>query len=169
MWQIIVIIMLTVGLVICGLIYLYMHKLEVSKYHAAAYRMVKEETLELSLKNKLLVGYHGQKLMVYLKWRNGDRQGYVFSPEKGIRIGRIPECNEICIQENLISGEHCKIYISENRLAVQDFQSANGTWVRRGLFKHRVQGAEYIMTGDVLQIGSIKIKIILFWIDTSNI
>ena len=103
--------------------------------------------------------------MLYLKWKDTQSQGYVFALENGVRIGRTPKENEICIRKDSVSGKHCVLYACNNRVAIQDLNSVNGTWIQRGLKKHEVQQMEYICDGDVLLIGGYKIKITIFVFD----
>lgn len=157
--------------VCCAAVYILINcrKAEMQKYYEAAYKMIKEVCLANALKNQAPRESVGQKIMVYLKWKDKKKQGYVFDPQQGIRIGRTPGMNEICIREQMVSGQHCVLYISENRLAVQDLNSANGTWICRGLKKHPVRGAEYLFTGDKLMVGGLKITVTIFTFDMAYI
>lgn len=138
---------------------------EQQKYYDAAYKMIKENCLNQAIRSKYVQQYDGQKVMVYLKWKDRQKQGFVFDPEGGVRIGRTPEENEICIKESTVSAQHCVLYLTEGRVAVQDFQSANGTWIKRGLRKYPVRGAELVFSGDKILVGSLKIKVTIFTFD----
>ncbi|MCI6464645.1 MAG: FHA domain-containing protein [Faecalicatena sp.] len=140
-------------------------KAEMQKYYDAAYKMIKENCLNNAIRNQSAPSYGGQKTMVYLKWKDEQKQGFVFDPDQGIRIGRSPGENEICIRDGAVSGRHCVIFLSQGRLAVKDLHSANGTWIIRGLKRRAVDMAEYLLTGDRLVVGTLKIKVTIFTFD----
>lgn len=144
-------------------------KAEMQKYYDAAYKMIKENCLNNAIRNQGIRKLGGQKIMVYLKWKDRQKQGFVFDPEMGIRIGRSPGENEICIREAAVSASHCVLFVSQGRLAVQDMHSANGTWIRRGFGRRAVERAEYLLSGDTLIIGTLKIKVTVFTFDMAYI
>lgn len=155
---------------IAGCIIWNRQKEEIKKYYDAADRMVKENCLDNAIRSKCVHNYGGKKTMIYLKWKDRKKkQGFVFDPEAGVRIGRTPGINEICVQEERISGRHCQIFLSGGQLAIQDMNSTNGTWIRRGLRKHPVEGAEYLFSDDKIIVGSLKITVTVFIFDTSYI
>lgn len=137
---------------------------ETEKYYQAAYKIIKEDLLDQAITNSRPRAYSGQKVMICLKWK-GSKEGYVFDPEKGVRIGRQVEGNELCIREIRVSSFHCRIFLMEGQPVVQDLNSSNGTWIKRGLSKKEVTEVSPIFTGDTLIIGSVKLKIILFCFD----
>lgn len=168
MWVIILIIVVTfIG--VMTYVITSSQKAEMQRYYEAAYRMIKEICLTNALKNQMQKEAVGQKIMIYLKWKDGEKQGYVFEPQQGVRIGRTPYVNEICIKNENVSGQHCMLYVSEGILAIRDLNSTNGTWVKRGLGKHRVQAAEYLFNGDKVSIGNLKITVIIFTFDMAYI
>lgn len=159
-------------LIICGVILFVMKSANDAKkykYYDAAYKMIKENCLNEALKNHPLREMEGQRLMVYLEWKDNESYGYVFDPAYGIRVGRDPNKNEICIRENIVSSSHCKLYLTEGGLAIQDYGSINGTYVKHVFWKHRVNGSEYLYSGDGILVGNMKIKVTIFTFDMSNI
>lgn len=144
-------------------------KAEMQKYYDAAYKMIKENCLNNAIRNQSVPAYGGLKVMVYLKWKDRQKQGFVFDPEHGIRIGRSPGENEICIRDGAVSGQHCVLFVSGGRLAVQDLNSANGTWIQRGFWKHAVETAEFLCSGDRLAVGTLKIQVTVFTFDMAYI
>ena len=112
MWMVLV--MLIIALALSG-IFLWIKysikKSEEKKYYDAAARMIKENCLNKIIQNR---GQRRQtvtdKLMIYISISGKSRQGFVFDPENGIRIGRNIEENEICIRDALVSSSHCNIY-----------------------------------------------------------
>lgn len=159
-------------IIICGVI-LYVIKsandAKKYKYYNAAYKMIKENCLNQALKKNPLQETGGQRILVYLEWKDKDSDGFVFDPTYGIHIGRDPEKNEICIRENIISSSHCKLYLTEGGLAIQDYGSINGTYIKHVFWKHRVNGSEYLYSGDRILVGDMEIKVTIFTFDMSNI
>lgn len=142
---------------------------EVQKYYDAAHKILKEECLNNAIKNKSGSVCGGKKIMFYLSWKDDGKQGFVFNPEQGVRIGRIPEENEICVREETVSAHQCILYLASGRPAIQDCDSANGTWIKRGIFKHLVLEAEHLYSGDCIIVGSMKIKVKIFLFDMAYI
>ena len=169
MWITIIIVIAIVLAGIISYIMINSRKAEMQKYYGAAYKMIKEICLANALKNQKPRENHEQKVIIYLKWKDREKQGYVFDPQQGVRIGRNPGKNEICIREKMISGQHCVIYLSEGMLAIQDLNSSNGTWIRRGFWKHRLQGAEYLLSGDKIIVGGLKLTVTIFTFDMAYI
>ncbi len=138
---------------------------ERQKYYDAAHKMIKEAYLDNAI-NKQQISYGNRhKIMLYLKWKDRKKYGFVFDPEKGVRIGRNPGENEICIQEGSVSGRQCVLMLADGRPAIRDLQSTNGTWIKRGIRKHAVRDAELLFTGDQIIVGSIRIRVTIFTFD----
>lgn len=142
---------------------------EIQKYYDAANMMIKESCLNNAIRNQMVTNMTGWKIMVYLKWKDWEKQGFVFDPDAGIRIGRVAEENEICIREHNVSGRHCRIFMYNGQLILQDLNSTNGTWIKRGFRKKRVIWAEPLLSGDKILIGSIKITVTVFSFDMTYI
>lgn len=144
-------------------------KAERQKYYDAAYKIIKENCLNNAIRNQSEKIQQGQKQMLYLKWKDPEKQGYVFDPEKPVRIGRSPEKNEICIREETVSSRHCVLYLYQGGLFLQDLNSSNGTWIKRGLSKRRIQGIEPVFSGDKIIVGSLSVKVTIFMFDMAYI
>lgn len=144
-------------------------KAERQKYYDAAYKVIKEGCLNNAIRNQNEKIQNGQKLMLYLKWKDSERQGYVFDPEKPIRIGRTPGMNDICIREETVSSEHCILFLYQGDIFLQDLNSRNGTWIRKGLRKHLAEGAEPVVSGDRIMVGSLVIRITIFTFDMAYV
>lgn len=112
---------------------------------------------------------NGQKMMVYLKWKDSEKQGFVFDPERTVRIGRNPGNNDICIREETVSLQHCVLYLYQENLFLQDLNSRNGTWLKQGLKKRLVQGTAPVFTGDKIIIGGLKIEVTIFSFDMAYV
>ena len=148
-------------------------KTEKQKYYAAAGNIMREDFLNYSLRNAVDDGANNQqprmeKMMVYLKSRGGgQKQRFVFDPEKKIMLGRDGNSN-IFINDVRVSQQHCVIYSADNVIYLQDLGSVNGTVVRRGVFKrYRLTDGSQILlkTGDIIEIGGSSFKVCLFYFD----
>lgn len=107
--------------------------------------------------------------MLYLKWKDSEKQGYVFDPAKPIRIGRSPEKNDICIRKETVSLQHCVLYLYQTGVFLEDLHSRNGTWLKQGLVKRQVRGAEPVFSGDKIIVGDLVIKVIIFTFDMAYV
>ena len=140
-------------------------KAEKQKYYDAAYKVLKEECLDLAIRNQNERMRAEQKLMLYLKWKDSEKQGYVFDPEKPVRIGRSPEQNDICIREGTVSSQHCVLFLYQGGLYLQDLNSRNGTLLKQGFSRHLVNGTEQVFSGDRIIVGSMTFQVTLFLFD----
>lgn len=88
----------------------------------------------------------------------------LFSLNECITIGRSRE-NIICIRDGMLSRMHCKIYETNGYLVLQDMGTANGTKIRRGIFRTiRLDAGqqEYLCSGDRIRLGNYRMKIKIF-------
>lgn len=70
-------------------------------------------------------------------------------------VGRGSEAS-LCIDDESISRSHCQIYLApDESLQVRDLGSTNGTYVNG----ERIRQHHSLFPGDVLQIGSLTMKI----------
>ena len=165
-------IIVVIGIAVIGVVIYVLHanaKAERQKYYDAAYKVIKEECLNNAIRNQNEKIRNGQKLMLYLKWKDSEKQGYVFDPEKPVRIGRSPENSEICIREETVSSQHCILYLYQGGLYLQDMNSRNGTWLKLGLKKRLVQGVVPVFSGDKIIVGSLAIKVTIFTFDMAYV
>ena len=109
------------------------------------------------------------KPVLEIMWRDGDKHSYLFDPVEPIRIGRDYDINQICIRRDTVSNEHCILVMYNGALTVQDLNSSNGTYIKRGMRKYKVKGRVYVNNGDYLIIGGIKMKLHLFAFDATYI
>lgn len=140
-------------------------KTEHQKCYDAAYKVVKEECLNNAIRSYSERQRGRKKPMLYLKWKDGEKQGFVFDPEHSVRIGRDPRNNEICIREGEVSSSHCVLYLYQGNVFLKDLNSSNGTWIRQGLFRRRVQGVCPVYSGDKIIVGDITIRVAIFIFD----
>jgi pSer/pThr/pTyr-binding forkhead associated (FHA) protein len=72
-----------------------------------------------------------------------------------VTVGRTPE-SPVCIDDDSISRSHCQLFLaSDETLMVRDLGSMNGTYVNGS----RIQQAHSLVPGDVLQLGSISLRV----------
>ena len=104
-----------------------------------------------------------------LSWKYDRRQSYLFDPISPIRVGRDPNRNQICIRKDSVGAEHCILVMYNGALTVQDLDSRNGTFIKRGHKRYRVNGRVYVKNGDRLEVGGLSMKINLFMFDSAYI
>jgi pSer/pThr/pTyr-binding forkhead associated (FHA) protein len=85
--------------------------------------------------------------------KNRRADGWRLNPPE--TIGRNPELG-ICIDDPSISRSHCQILLGPDEgLQIRDLGSMNGTYVNG----ERIEKIRSIVPGDVLQLGSVSLKI----------
>lgn len=145
-------------------------QIEENRYYEAAQQMIKEDYLSDSLKNSSCSDYHPVVIpMLYLKSCNTQpKQGYVFNPEKEVKIGRDKSACSIWIPNNMVSMDHCSIFESSGQLYLRDNGSANGTIVKKGIKKYLISNYESIElnTKDKIIICDIEFKVTIFYFNT---
>lgn len=146
-----------------------LRKKEMKKYYIAAQRIIQEECLDYAIQNPYFGGKQPatQKLMICLKVEKSKLKGFVFDPSHKIHIGRDSEKNEICLPDVTVSGSHCCIFLYQNQVWLEDLQSSNGTYVKRGFgASYFLQGNQMeLFTGDRIQVGKTVFRLELFFCD----
>lgn len=138
---------------------------ERQRYYDAACRILKEECLDQAIQSRGGETSGGQKTMLYLKWKDTEKHGYVFQLERPVYVGRDPQINQVCIREETVSAKHCVFYLYQGGVYLGDLNSRNGTWLRRGLRTRRVTGAVPVVSGDRLLIGGLSLRAEIFTMD----
>ena len=90
---------------------------------------------------------------MYLEFQNGSLKGQRIMIFKSTTIGRSSE-NDIALNNNKISGTHCKLSIEKNEFFIEDLNSTNGTFLNG----NKISKSK-IKCGDELKLCSIKIKV----------
>lgn len=107
-----------------------------------------------------------QKLFLYVEFPDTKPLlGYVYSLDECVTIGRSRE-NKICIYDELLSRMHCKIRLQDGNLILQDMGTANGTGIRRGLFRKvnlRPGEQALLFSGNMIRLGGWKIRICTYY------
>lgn len=173
----IIIIVVVVVLIIGIAVYIFVSnkkKTEREKYYTASGNILKEEFLNYLLQNPMNTDGdqhvpNAQKTMIYIKSVNSKpKKQYVFDPEKRILIGRDKNESNIYLNEAFVSQYHCCIFSDGSKVYLSDMNSANGTILKRGLFKkYNIynQAVIELKSGDRITIGSNTFKVILFYYD----
>ncbi|MDZ4818052.1 MAG: FHA domain-containing protein [Planctomycetota bacterium] len=92
---------------------------------------------------------------VTLKVVSGRHAGQQFAvPVPKFIIGRSEDCH-LRPHSDLVSRHHCAILIDNEKVAVRDFNSRNGTFVNG----EKVVGERALKTGDQLSIGQLVLEI----------
>lgn len=90
---------------------------------------------------------------------------HLFSLDECVTVGRSRE-NKICIRDDMLSRLHCKISLVNGCLVLQDMMTANGTRIRRGIFKkvELLPGQqELLYPKDVICAGNYRIKVRIYY------
>ncbi|MBX3434234.1 MAG: FHA domain-containing protein [Pirellulales bacterium] len=94
---------------------------------------------------------------VILKVLEGAKNGAKVAVKKAeFTIGRSQECT-LCAGSSAVSRQHCVILRSENRVAVKDLGSRNGTLVN-GV---KAEGEVELKSGDELIVGPLKFLVMI--------
>lgn len=172
---ILIILIVLIAVIVTGFgVLSHLKKVERGKYYMAAANIIREDFLNFSLQNP--VNNDGsfnmpseQRTMLYIKLKtSGKKAQFVFDPAKRILIGRDKFNSNIYINEAFVSQHHCSIFSENNLVFLQDMNSANGTYVKRGFLKkyHLLNGQHIqLRSNDTIIIGSNKFRIILFFYD----
>lgn len=144
---------------------------EKRKYYKAAQRILREEYLDGAIKNEESMGLYSneQRMMIALKMQGHKGMGYVFDPTHEVRIGRNREKNDICVQDLAVSGEHCKIFLYQGQLCIEDLNSSNGTVIKRGWGQSQTLFGEmgFLYNGSKIRVGSNCFLVTVFYCDVS--
>lgn len=175
---IIVLLLLVFVLMIILTVRNHIKKSERQKYYAAAGNVLREEFLDYSLQNtvtteRIITEPRPAKMMLYLKSKSsGKKAQFVFDPEKEISIGRNVADNSIFINDPQVSQLHCCIYSENDRVYIRDMCSANGTFVKRGMFTRYdlFNGNQMeLQTGDKIVVGPCEFSVCLFYYDLNSL
>jgi pSer/pThr/pTyr-binding forkhead associated (FHA) protein len=94
---------------------------------------------------------------VVLKVLEGAKSGAKVTIKKAeFVIGRSPDCH-LCAGSSAVSRRHCAILRSDNRVAVKDLGSRNGTLVNG----EKITGEVELASGDEITVGPLKFLITL--------
>lgn len=162
----IIVTMLGLAVFIGGVIFIKGKQSEEKKYYDTACQMVKEEYLTWSLRRTDRQDSRTEaEKMVYLKFCSSrKKQGYVFNPEQEIIMGRAKERCTIWIPSPIVSLVHCRIFLYQQQIYIQDLNSSNGTIVKKGWRKYLVQSGQSLIldTNDKIYIGNTVFKVTIF-------
>ncbi len=167
-FSVLLLILITIGVVIV----VKARKDEVQNYYNAAENILKEQQLDLMLKNPYNGGHTGLtgglKTMIYLKHKQSNDCKYVFNLDQEIHIGRDKDTNQLCVNEAIVSHNHCKIYSGGSSVCICDLNSSNGLEVKRGMHRYTLTNGQYmeLLTKDVIKVGTTEFLVEIFYFDS---
>ena len=135
----------------------------------AASMLLKERQLRNAIDMNKKGGTPREQLILVITWKDDKKRKFIFDPAIGVRIGRGREENQICVPLDTVSQKHCIIFSNNGYLYVKDMNSANGTYLKRGLKTYLVRDSLLCRDGDQIIVGGIPFKIRTFWIDSAYI
>ncbi len=145
-----------------------MEKCRVQEKVAAALLLKKKQLDEMIDMNKRQSSAR-EYLILVISWKEDKKRKYIFDPSTGVSIGRDREENQICIPLDTISQKHCMIFSSGDSIYIQDLNSTNGTFIKRGFKTYRVNGCAPCQDNDTIIVGDIYFKIRTFYMDATNL
>lgn len=129
----------------------------------AAAVLIKEQQLRNAIDMNRVANNEKEQLVLVITWKEEKKEKFIFLPSLGVRIGRGREENQICIPLETVSLKHCMIFSNGDNIYVQDLNSANGTFIKRGNKTFRVTDYALCEENDTIIIGGISFKIRSFW------
>jgi pSer/pThr/pTyr-binding forkhead associated (FHA) protein len=85
----------------------------------------------------------------------GRKRKFAVKKDK-LTIGRGTDCS-LQIPAATVSRHHCELVLSEERLAVRDLKSSNGTFVNR----ERIEDETELHAGDTLSVGPVVFTVVI--------
>lgn len=77
--------------------------------------------------------------------------------EQGVRIGRNPDSCDYVVAAAAVSREHCRVFLADGRLMLEDLKSANGSCI--GARKLEAHAPQQIQDGDRIVLGNIVFQV----------
>ena len=146
---------------------------EIDNYYSAARNILKEDKLDDFLRNPHNGGSRKSegniRPMIFLKFRDKSKSRFVFDLSKEIYIGRDKDENQVCVNEAIVSHQHCRIFLNGANVFIQDLNSSNGLEVKRGITSYTLNNGNVmeIFTKDTIKIGTTRMKIVIFYFDAT--
>lgn len=142
------------------------------RYYSAARALIQSEILDHEIRNETAGNSPAEptarRQLLYLRAHTQPMKKYVLDPRRGILFGRDAQSCDVLLHEAVISEQQCRISEQRGAVWLTDLGSANGTVVRKGLFRTlRLRGGQSVRleSGDRLLLGSIRFDLILFFFD----
>lgn len=135
----------------------------------AASVLLREQQLDRAISRDSKPDQNRIRPVLELQWKDNRKRHYLFDPSMPVRIGKDPLRNNICIRREAVSSEHCVLIMHRGALTVQDLNTRNGTYIKRGRKRYRINGRVYIQNGDRLEVGGLSMTISLFMYDVAYI
>lgn len=161
-----------VAAVVCVVLILYRRHEERLRCYSAARMLVRSEILDHEILNRtgttLVAEPTSRRLLLCLCAHTKPKKKYVLDPRRGILFGRDTQSCDVLLSEAVISEQQCRIGEYQGAIWLTDLGSANGTVLRKGLFRTlKLRGGQSVRleSGDRLILGSIRFDLILFPFD----
>lgn len=160
-----------VAAVVCLTLLGFRHQEERQRYYSAARALIQSEILDKEIRNgggPEAGDPTARRLLLYLRVHTRPMKKYVLDPRRGILFGRDAQSCDVLLSEVVISEQQCRIVEHRGAIWLTDLGSANGTLVRKGLFRTlRLRGGQSVRldSGDRLILGSVRFDLILFPFD----
>lgn len=160
-----------VAAVVCLTLLGFRHQEERQRYYSAARALIQSEIVDKEIRNgggPEAGDPTARRLLLYLRVHTRPMKKYVLDPRRGILFGRDAQSCDVLLSEVVISEQQCRIVEHRGAIWLTDLGSANGTLVRKGLFRTlRLRGGQSVRldSGDRLILGSVRFDLILFPFD----
>ena len=131
--QMVTVAVAAIALIVLAVITIRKRKKSRAQEISAAEILIKQKQLVNAIDRNGKASADSRQLMLVVTWKEEKIRKYVFDPSQGVRIGRSREHNQICIPLETVSHSHCMIFSRGDMILVKDHNSANGTFIKRGL------------------------------------
>lgn len=135
----------------------------------AAAVLLREWQLDNAISRDANAEYTRIRPVLELTWKDTRKRDFLFDPSVPIRVGKDPVRNNICIRRETVGAEHCVLMMYRGALTVQDLNSRNGTFIKRGRKRYRIRGRVFVRNGDRLEVGGVSMQINLFMFDSAYV
>ena len=98
--------------------------------------------------------------MIKIEVLNGPEDGKIYEFDKNeVFIGRKREINDIVMEyDRLLSREHARVFLEQNRIYLEDLGSTRGTFVNHN--RNPIPGEKQIKIGDEIRVGRMVLRIL---------
>ena len=169
MWKYILAGVLLILILISALITVRKYKNAAAARLNAAAVLLREGQLDNAISRDLAQDLGRIRPVLEISWKDDTKRSFLFDPSNPIRIGKDPARNNICLRNETVGSEHCILVMYHGALTLQDLKSRNGTYIKRGFRRYRVEGRVYVQNRDRIEVGGLSMKLNLFMYDAAYI
>ena len=138
------------------------HKLTMECLQKMVEYNVLNVTLNHPISSEQALAYEYNKLFLKVEFIEAKPYlGYLFDLAENVTVGRDRE-NKIVIRDDAVSRVHCKFYVMNGQVFVQDLNSSNGTTIREkwfGKVRLHSQNMVSVVNKDRIIIGGYVMRI----------